>query len=387
MKRRRLPAVILFKRTVGGTKGRHRTTYWVLKWPGTDGRARTEFIGRTDQLTAKQAADMRDEKTAALFGGTALRDPSQISVAEFLQADRDELATTHRPATVNAHRRDTNRLLGAVDDMALDAFGWAEVAKFKKTLSARGCRPATIASAVAGLKAAWNRARTRKLVTDNPWIGAVKVRTQAKTARIFSEADIAGMLDKTDSPWWVAFITLAYATGLRFGEILNLTWEDVDRTDLTVTVNAHHASKSTLEWESKSHQQRVLPVDRGTLACLLRLKVQGGSSPYLFLSSTRLQKLLEKQHAGTMPEPSHWLNNTLRDFKALQDRAGLDEPRGCIHDLRKSFGTRMSQHVTMPELQKLMGHASITTTADYYVSVPADLAERVRHIQADRRTG
>ena len=47
----------------------------------------------------------------------------------------------------------------------------------------------------------------------------------------------------------------------------------------------------------------------------------------------------------------------------------------------------MSQHVTMPELQKLMGHASITTTADYYVSVPADLAERVRHIQADRRTG
>ena len=60
---------------------------------------------------------------------------------------------------------------------------------------------------------------------------------------------------------------------------------------------------------------------------------------------------------------------------ALQDRAGLDEPPGCIHDLRKSFGARMSQHVTMADLQKLMGHASITTTATYYVAVPKDLAE------------
>jgi len=36
----------------------------------------------------------------------------------------------------------------------------------------------------------------------------------------------------------------------------------------------------------------------------------------------------------------------------------------------------------MVELQKLLGHASITTTATYYVAVPKDLAERVRRVLA-----
>jgi len=338
-------------------------------------------VGRTDKITARQAATVRDEKTAALFGGTALRDRTRITVAEFLEADRDDLATTARPGTVNVHRRDSNRLNKAVDDMPLENFGWAEVARFKKRMSTRGCRPASIKSAVSTLRAAWNRAKLRKLVTENPWVGAAKTKAQAKKARIFSEAEIQAMLAKTDSAWWQAFIKLAYATGLRCGEILNLTWDDIELKDLTVTIHAHHAPKF-LEWQAKDHECRTLPIDADTRARLLRLKVRGGGCPYLFLPPDRLARLLEKQDDGQLPEPTHWLNNTLRDFKTLQAHAKLDEPRGCLHDLRKSFGTRMSQHITMPELQKLMGHAAITTTSTYYVAVSADLADRVRAIQA-----
>ena len=38
----------------------------------------------------------------------------------------------------------------------------------------------------------------------------------------------------------------------------------------------------------------------------------------------------------------------------------------------------MASHVPMNDLRRLMGHASITTTADYYLGVGDDLAERVR---------
>ena len=51
---------------------------------------------------------------------------------------------------------------------------------------------------------------------------------------------------------------------------------------------------------------------------------------------------------------------------------------GSIHDLRKSYGTHAARHVSMADLRALMGHASITTTADYYVGVDQDLGERVR---------
>ena len=58
--------------------------------------------------------------------------------------------------------------------------------------------------------------------------------------------------------------------------------------------------------------------------------------------------------------------------------------RGTIHHLRATFGTHMAQHVSMNDLRRLMGHASITTTADFYVGVSEDLAARVA--AAFRRT-
>lgn len=52
---------------------------------------------------------------------------------------------------------------------------------------------------------------------------------------------------------------------------------------------------------------------------------------------------------------------------------------GSPHDLRKTFGTRMARVLPIHELKRLMGHAKIETTADYYLEVgeivPAKLQE------------
>ena len=75
------------------------------------------------------------------------------------------------------------------------------------------------------------------------------------------------------------------------------------------------------------------------------------------------------------PPATALVNNYLRDFKVIQSKAGTK--RGSIHDIRKTFGTRMAQHVKIQELKELMGHASITTTADFYVDVTEDMAAKV----------
>ena len=48
------------------------------------------------------------------------------------------------------------------------------------------------------------------------------------------------------------------------------------------------------------------------------------------------------------------------------------------HDLRRSFGNRWARRVTTAVLQKLMRHASITTTMSYYVDL--DAAELAEHL-------
>ena len=59
MPSKRCPTVVLFKRTRRDAT-RRTATYWTLRWSGSDGARRTKAIGRTDEMTARQAATLRE---------------------------------------------------------------------------------------------------------------------------------------------------------------------------------------------------------------------------------------------------------------------------------------------------------------------------------------
>ena len=75
--------------------------------------------------------------------------------------------------------------------------------------------------------------------------------------------------------------------------------------------------------------------------------------------------------------PRDWLSQDLlrRRFKRAEKAAGLAELR--LHDLRHSFATLAVQVFPLSDVQQMLGHASVTTTAIYLHHVP-------RHDQADR---
>ena len=82
------------------------------------------------------------------------------------------------------------------------------------------------------------------------------------------------------------------------------------------------------------------------------------------------------------------VNNLRRDFLGIQSRAqaALAERRGeavdwtisTMHDLRKSYATLVARRIPMHELQRLLGHSSITVTAEYYTEASNDVTEAVR---------
>jgi integrase len=53
-------------------------------------------------------------------------------------------------------------------------------------------------------------------------------------------------------------------------------------------------------------------------------------------------------------------------------RTGTPAKFASAHDLRRAFGYRWAKRVTPAVLQKLMRHASIQTTMQYYVDLEAD---------------
>ena len=51
---------------------------------------------------------------------------------------------------------------------------------------------------------------------------------------------------------------------------------------------------------------------------------------------------------------------------------------GCLHDLRRTYATRVASAIPMHVLKEYMGHADIGTTARYYLATTEGDAAKVR---------
>jgi len=103
--------------------------------------------------------------------------------------------------------------------------------------------------------------------------------------------------------------------------------------------------------------------------------------PYVVLDSQRYQLILAKWRK-LRREKGQWsnrymVNNALRNFKSHLKKAGI-KPDGklSIHTLRKSCGQNWADHLPMNVVKDLMGHSSISTTAEFYSTV--DRAHRIQ---------
>jgi integrase len=172
----------------------------------------------------------------------------------------------------------------------------------------------------------------------------------------------------------VIYLTAAF-TGLRLGELLALTWRDVDFAGSVVRVRASYAAGVLTT--PKSGKVRAVPLApdvASALAQLGRRENWVGDDDLVFAGE-----------AG-----GHLDGSALRRrYKEALGRAGLRPLR--FHDLRHTFGTRMIAKADIRRVQEWMGHADIQTTMRYLHYAPhaedaALVAEAFRVEGLDGRT-
>lgn len=150
----------------------------------------------------------------------------------------------------------------------------------------------------------------------------------------------------------LAIVGLMLLDGLRSCEVLALTLHDL------------RLSESDLYVTGKGNRQRKMPLPpeiRGVLEKYLHLERPATNSPTLFLS-------LKGPHRG-QPLSLAGLRSLFRHHRS-RSQVPLANP----HRFRHTFGTDMIRAgVSLPALQKLMGHASIQTTMLYIQLFPQDV--------------
>ena len=206
---------------------------------------------------------------------------------------------------------------------------------------------------------------------QNPFAKIKERKTTENEIRYVEIEEYLALMDKAKNLWWRGLLSIAYGSGLRHNEILNLTWKNVDFENQLITVVAKKVSKNLLEWDPKSRRNRVVPMSDESAQFLADSQLEAEEGfPYIFISPQRLKRIRERQRIGTWNPRSQIINNVGRDFRVLRCKAGVDE---CvIHDLRRSAITNWAKKLPIQVVQQLAGHADISTTRKYYLAVRAE---------------
>ncbi len=168
----------------------------------------------------------------------------------------------------------------------------------------------------------------------------VPAKRSGRLPEPYSRSEVAKLLEATRNIKHRVLLMTAYGGGLRVSELVQLQLHDI-------------------------HSQRMLiRVNQG----------KGRKDRYTLLSP----RLLEELRAYWRQErPQRWLfpggngtdplsvDTAQKVFYAAKARAGIEHGHG-IHGLRHSFATHlMEAGVPLPTIQRLMGHAALSTTAKY----------------------
>jgi integrase len=249
--------------------------------------------------------------------------------------------------------------------------------------------PTTVAMVRDTLATILQRAVKDRILPYNP-VAAVDSVTRAKPKRhVLTPDEARALIRAAAGDPYEALIVLALHEGLREGELLGLTWANVDLEAATLTV-----AQSLIRVKGEGLQASppktagsaaTIPLTASAVAALRAHRVrqlERGIAPAGYVFTTEV---------GTPVSASNFRR---RHFHAIAARAGIptgrlpDGRQGLrIHDLRHGCGTLLISLGVKPKLvQTILRHSRLATTMDLYVhAYDADLREAVASL--DRALG
>jgi integrase len=266
--------------------------------------------------------------------------------------------------TVGVNANHAKRVRDALGTIKVIKLTVTQVEAFLAGLAEQGYSASVIADTRALLRTALRRAeRDHGLARNVAALAELPAGTK-RTSRSMAPAQVRALLAVPASPWWRAYRHTALVLGLRPGELLGLSWEDVDFAAGTLRVR--HSlkridGKLVLSNPKTVTSRRTLTMPAAVVTALkahrkdqLRRQMKSGI--------WQDQGLVFPGRAGKPSEPMA----VRRRFSALCEKAGI----GSDWQLRESRHTAVSvmSHYGVPieAIADVVGHANANITKAVY---------------------
>ena len=302
-------------------------------------------IGGTPMINTKQAAESAER--AAIERALSPTPEPQKEVPRFKHFAKEFLKTYVRANNKPSERSSKEmilrvHLIPAFGTKRLDAITGRHIERYKSMKLEAGKAPATVNNHLTVLRRLLVLARRWELITAIPEIQWLKIPTPDFDFLDFDEAD---RLVRAADGEWPCMIIVGLKAGLRQGELLALTWDDVDLVAGRLVVRRAVARGEVST--PKNGKQREIPLCDEARAALRRHRHLRGELVFCDEDGDMLTK-------GACKHPL---------WRACK-HAGLR--RIGWHVLRHSFASHLVMRgAPIKAVQELLGHATIEMTMRY----------------------
>ena len=328
-------------------------------------------------------ADTREEAQAALRkllherDKGLLADPGKQTVGQFLTAWlEDVVKPSVRPNTYLSYAGVVNKHINPVlGKIRLAKLSPQHLQRFYREKQEEGLTR-TVRLCHSVLQRSLGQATKWGLIPRNPAGLVDPPKVPQRKFRPLSPEEARRLLEAAEGDRFHALYVLAITCGLRQGELLGLTWEnvDLDRGTLQVRYQLQWVKKEAEKSGNREKPSWVLTEPKSAKS---RRTVMLPQVAIKALKKHRVQQIAEKLEMGEVWQDLGFVFTTpigtpqdasgfrKRSFQPLLERAGV--PKIRFHDLRHTHASLLlAQGVHPKVVQEQLGHSQISLTLDTY---------------------
>jgi integrase len=349
-------------------------------------RNRVATIGKAGLLTPAQARDRAKQMLGDAAGGvypdvSGQSQTTTLTLSNYLDEHYKEWRLLNRKNATDDLARLKVNFLEEFGSLPLSDITPLLIEKWRSKKLSKGTKAATVNRDITVLKSALSKGVEWSFIDNNPlrMFKPVKVDKSAKVRyldkeeteclrRVLHEREAKMIEERKSANEWRCergyaefssdpldymkpLILLSINTGLRRGEILSLTWENIDLARAVLTVSGETA---------KSGKTRHIPLNVEALNILKQWRAKTDSLGELVFSGKNGDKLKSVKKA--------WA----RILKLAQIK------NFRWHDLRHHFASRLAMGgVDLNTIRELLGHSDIQMTLRYAHLAPQHKAKAV----------
>jgi integrase len=271
---------------------------------------------------------------------------------------------------------------------------------FYKSLKDRGLADGYIRNHYSIINPTLELAVDDDIIRKNPCRGCMKEYTdKPKEKEVLTQDQQAAFLDYVKNSniydYYYPMFQFMFSTALRCGELIGLTWEDVDFENRTISINHQvvyknygDGYKNHCETVKRDASNRVLPMTQNCYkALIMQREYQFALGVDRDKETAGLKDFVFTTPRGCMESPSNMnrliytLKRKFNEYELEQAKKENRKPNTIneisCHTYRHTGCTRLAEaKMDVKSLQEFMGHSDIRMTMNIYNHVEGDRLKR-----------